>query len=400
MKNIVCISTSNYHPFPTRKQNVMNRLQDAEIIYINPPFTILAPVKDRSLFKKLFDYKKVGEKVKDNITVFSPPPLLPLFNKYRFINRINQRILAAFIRGKIKEAGSKPGLQNPGSENPGRDKPYLWCYSPTSADLVDLIPNQGVIYDCVDRHSAYPGHINPQVVDKMEADLAAKSLQVFCTAEGLYETLIKYNQNTLLIANGANYELFAKAQGNYQDPGERPVFGFVGMLQDCIEYDYMAALAQAFPKGQILLIGRSLPGVDLSPLAAYENIKFLGLMPQEKLPEVMKTFHVCLNLFKDNELSAHVSPLKFYEYLATGKPIVSTAVPAQVRDFEDVIFIAENREDFVVKCKEALKIEAPERIARRIEYAKEASWDSIVKKMEAAIEKTLNKSEVANETDK
>lgn len=379
MKNIVCISTSNYHPFPTRKQNVMNRLQDAQIIYINPPFTILAPIKDRSLLKKVFDFRKPGNKVKENITVFSPPPLLPFFNKYRFINKINQRILAAFIKRKIRETSFS--------------KPYLWCYSPTSADLVDLIPNQGVIYDCVDRHSAYPGHINPQVVDKMEADLAAKALQVFCTAEGLYNTLINYNTNTVLMPNGANYELFAQAQSDYQEPGEKPVFGFVGMLQDCIEYEYMTALARAFPKGQILLIGRSLPGVDLSVLTPYENIKILGLMAQEKVPDVMKTFHVCLNLFKDNELSTHVSPLKFYEYLATGKPIVSTAVPAQVRRYEDVIFIAENKEDFVVKCREALEKEDPERRAKRIEYAKEASWDNIVKRMEATIEETLSKSE-------
>lgn len=393
MKNIICISTSNYHPFPTRKQNVMNRLKDAEIVYINPPFTLLAPIKDRSLFKEIFAYRKSGEKVKDNITVFSPPPLLPFFNKYRFINKINQKILASFINKKIKEVGFQADFTGDTKNlvDPAFHKPYLWCYSPTSADLVDLIPNQGVIYDCVDRHSAYPGHINPQIVDKMEADLATKALQVFCTAEGLYETLKKYNENTVFIPNGANYDLFAQAQAKYQDPGEKPVFGFVGMLQDCIEYEYMAALAEAFPKGEILVIGRSLSGVDYSILNKYKNIKLLGLMPQEKLPEIMKTFHVCLNLFKDNELSTHVSPLKFYEYLATGKPIVSTAVPAQVRDYEDVIFIAENKEDFVVKCKEALKKEGPEKIAKRIEYAKEASWDNIVKKMQAIIEESISK---------
>lgn len=98
MKKIVCISTSNYHPFPTRKQNVMNRLEDAEIIYINPSFTILGPLKDKSLLKKMFECKKPGVKVKDNITVFSPPPVLPFFNRYRFINRINQKILGRFIK--------------------------------------------------------------------------------------------------------------------------------------------------------------------------------------------------------------------------------------------------------------------------------------------------------------
>ncbi|MDI9493902.1 MAG: glycosyltransferase [Bacillota bacterium] len=392
MRQIVCISTSNYYPVPTRKQNVMNRLQDAEVIYIDPPVTMLAPLKDRSTFKRLTAFRKPGQKVKDNITVYSPPPVFPFFNKHRWINRINQKMLARYIRKRMKEQEFT--------------EPYLWCYSPTSCDLIHLIPNRGVIYDCVDRHSAYKGMIDPAVVDTMERDLAAVADQVFCTAAGLYETLRQYNENTELIPNGVDYELFsraaaapgkaaAKKTGTWQESmteqsvteqevagSNKPVFGFVGMLQECIDYQCMEAVAQAFPEGRLVLVGRSLPGVDLSSLRAYPNVRFMGLVPQAELPEIIAGFDVCLNLFKEGRLSKDVSPLKFYEYLATGKPVVSTREPLQVMDYADVVYIAENREDFVVKCREALRERDPSKVKKRMEYGRACSWDRRVQQME------------------
>jgi glycosyltransferase involved in cell wall biosynthesis len=370
MKQIICISTSNYYPLPTRKQNVMNRLKDADIIYMDPPVTLLAPLKDKSAFQRLFAYRKPGIRAKENIIVFATPPVLPFYNKCRLINRLNQRILAGYIKRRMKEEG----FQNP----------YLWCYSPTSCDLTKSIKNRGVIYDCVDRHSAYKGMINPEVVDRMEADLASGASYVFCTAKGLYDTLKQYNENISLIPNGADYELFSRAFGGDEENIDlnKPVFGFIGMLQECIEYDYMEALVRQFPHGELIIVGRPLPGVDLSPLEKYPNVHFKGLLPQEELPGIIRSFNVCLNLFKEGNLSKDVSPLKLYEYLATGKPIVSTGEPLQVLDYAGVIYIAENKEDFVLKCKEALEEKDPEKRRKRMEYGKACSWDNRVGQME------------------
>ncbi|MDD2216349.1 MAG: glycosyltransferase [Eubacteriales bacterium] len=373
MKQIVCISTSNYYPFPTRKQNVMNRLQDAEILYIDPPVSLLAPLKDKTAFGRLMTYRKPGRKVKENITVYSAPPVIPFFNKYRSINKTNQRRLAKYLKKQMKEHGF--------------EKPYLWCYSPTSCDLINEIPNRGVIYDCVDRHSAYKGMIDPAVVDQMEKDLATQASQVFCTAYGLYETLVNYNTNTELIPNGAAYEIFSKAATleERNDRTKKPVFGFVGMFQECIDYECIEALAKAYPEGEIILIGKALPGVDLSLLEKYPNIRFPGLIPQAELPDYIRKFDVCLNVFRKGRLSKDVSPLKFYEYLATGKPIVSTEEPLQVLDFANVIYIAENVDDFVVKCGEAQKESDSEKVKMRMAYGKACSWDERVKQMEKTL---------------
>ncbi|MFQ7688566.1 MAG: glycosyltransferase [Butyricicoccus sp.] len=325
MKNhIVCLSTTNYHPLPTRKQNVMSRLRNSEILYFDPPVSMIAPLKDKKASAYIEKYKQPGEKVEghENITVYALPPVLPFFNKFRWINKINQKRQAAFIREKMREHGFG-------------DETVLWCYSPSSCDIVEHLPHAKLVYDCVDRHSAYKGHINPKVVDKMEHDLAKPADQVFATAVGLAETLEKVNPTTQMIPNGAAYEIFSRVQTEKdtlpcpEDMKDlpHPIYGFVGMLQECIDYALIEKLAKSRPNATIFLIGRTLPGVDLTTLKQYPNIVFHGLVPQPELPAYLAQMDVCLNVFRAGALSKDVSPLKFYEYLATGKPIVSTREP-------------------------------------------------------------------------
>ncbi|MDO4551969.1 MAG: glycosyltransferase [Bacillota bacterium] len=376
VRQILCVSTASYLPFPSRKQNVMERLSDAEILYIDPPVTFLAPLKDPEAKERLGAYKKPGTKVRENITVFAAPPVWPFFNKYRFINRRNQKRLARYLKKLMKAHGFQ--------------RPLLWCYSPTSCDLAPLLPHSALVYDCVDRHSAYPGMIDPEVVDKMEEDLARQADMIFSTAAGLYDTLIKYNENTALLPNGVNYRLFSQAAEAKGEPSSSgPVFGFVGMLQSCIDYSCLEAVARAWPEGELRLIGRPLPGVDYRELKVLPNVKFLGLLPQEELPEQIRQFDVCLNPFRGGELSRDVSPLKFYEYLATGKPVVSTPEPGQVQDYRDVVFIGATPEEFVDRCREALAeagtAEGAEKARRRMEYGQACSWESRVAEMEALL---------------
>ena len=105
MKQIVCLATSPWYPIPTRKQQVMSRIPDAEILYFDPSATIIAPLRDKTAKPLMTAWKQPGEKVKDNITVYRLPPVLPFFNKCRAINRANQKNIAKFVREKMKEHG-------------------------------------------------------------------------------------------------------------------------------------------------------------------------------------------------------------------------------------------------------------------------------------------------------
>ena len=383
MKNhIICLSTTNYHPLPTRKQNVMSRLQNSEILYFDPPVSLIAPLKDKKAAAYLSKYRQSGEKVEghENITVYALPPVLPFWGKYRWINRINQRRLARFVRKKMRAHGF-------GAET------VLWCYSPSSCDIVAHLPHSALVYDCVDRHSAYKGHLSPAVIDRMERALAAPADQVFATASGLAETLGQMNPTTKMIPNGAAYEIFSRVQTekdalpcpNDVQGLKRPVFGFVGMLQECIDYDLIEMLARERPEATVLLIGRALPGVDLTRLKQYPNIVFHDLVPQPALPAYLSQMDVCLNLFRAGALSRDVSPLKFYEYLATGKPIVSTREPLQVEEFADVVYIARDANQFIALCDRAAAEHDPDKTARRLALGAQCSWTERVRQIERTL---------------
>ena len=373
MKNVVCLSTTNFDPLPTRKQNIMIRLSNSEILYFDPSVSIIAPLKDKKAFKKIFAFTKNGYNPQENITVYSLPPVLPFYNKIRFINKINQFFMSIYVNSKIKKHQFKDI--------------DLWCYSPSTCDIVDRIKSSKLIYDCVDRHSGYVGMINPQVVDNMEKCLAEKADIVFSTAIGLHETLVNYNKNAHLIPNGCAYELFSKSHfENFETPTELinatgKILGFVGMLQECIDYDLIEKIAINRPTDTIIFIGRTLAGVDIEFLKKYPNIIFKGLVPQKELPAYISKFDICLNTFKSGRLSKDVSPLKFYEYLATGKPIVSTKEPLQVADFSDCIYIAENHDEFLKLIDVALNEPNDEKTNLRLNYGKLCSWDERVKSM-------------------
>lgn len=381
MKNkVVCLSTINYHPLPTRKQNVMNRLRNTEVLYFDPPVSIIAPLKDKKCKDRLTAYKTQKDKPQENVTVYALPPVLPFFYKFRWLNKWNQKRQAQFIRQKMQEHGF------------GEDT-VLWCYSPSSADILEYLPHQKLVYDCVDRHSAYKGHWNPDIVNAMEKDLAEKCDMVFSTAQGLHETLSAYNAHAEMIPNGCAYEIFSQVYTKADTLScpekmknlKHPVFGFVGMLQECIDYDLMEALAKTHPEATVFCIGRTLPGVDLSRFDKYPNVVFNGLVPQKELPQYIAQFDVCLNVFRAGMLSKDVSPLKFYEYLATGKPIVSSKEPLQVEDFKDVVYIAENTEQFLQMCDMAAAEQDEAKRSKRVAYGAQCSWDERVHQMEKTL---------------
>ncbi len=374
MDKVVCLSTSNWHPFPTRKQHVMSRLSNAEILYFDPTITIIAPLKDKKCRHRLFAWRKEGDKVTDNITVYALPPVLPFFNKFRFINKINQSMIARYVRKRMK----KHGFENP----------VLWCYSPTSCDAVDKIHHSALVYDCVDRHSAYKGMIDVATVDGMERDLASKANQVFATASGLAETLSKYNAGTVMLPNGVKFEHFnSAAGGNLPIPEDvkdlpRPIIGFSGMLQECIDYDAVEEIAKKRPDWSVVLVGGTLPGVNLDYLKKYPNIHFLGMKPYGEMPAYIGAFDVCLNVFRSGDLSKDVSPLKFFEYLASGKPVVSTPQPDQVLDYADSVYIAHKTENMVEECEKALSEPDDAKEKLRIAYGEACSWEARVGQME------------------
>ena len=381
-REIICLSTTAWDNHFTRKQQVMSRLGDCEIAYVNPPVTYLSRFRDSAAAEYAKRAKQAPVKVSDHITVWSLPAVYPFYNQYRGINRKNQK---KFVLPLMRRIMSHHGFE----------KPVLWIYHPSSADILGSFDHGPVVYDCIDRHSAYRGRIDPEVVDAMERDLATRSDRVFATAQGLYDTLVSYNEKTSLIPNGVNYELFSKAHtGRYDRPEEfknieRPIAGFVGALQECIDYDLLGMTAKACPGLMFVFIGPVIAGADLSPRLEQSNVLLLPQKPQSELPRYIAHFDCCLNPFRSGRLSRDVSPLKFYEYLATGKPIVSTPQPLQVGAFSDVVRICHTDGEFAESCMAAVRDRDPVRIEKQLAHAQGSSWNARVEEMRKSLEGIL-----------
>ena len=135
-----------------------------------------------------------------------------------------------------------------------------------------------------------------------------------------------------------------------------------------------------------MFIGGEKPGSDFLDLKTLPNVYFLGMKPNEDLPKYMANFDACLNLFASGDLSKDVSPLKFYEYLATGKPIVSTPQPDQILQFAPIIQVAGDEQAFIDACQEALSDKTEERKQARIEEGRKSSWDSRVQEICRSLE--------------
>lgn len=377
-QHILCISSIDWDPIWTRKQQVMSRLPKSnKILYVEPPVTLISPFKDPDTLSKWKMWFKGIRKLNENIYLYSPPVILPFGNKYRFINRINQWWISFFLKQII----SRLNLQNP----------IVWTYMPNSGDLVDTLgERQLLVYDCVDEHSEYTGFINKDTMTSMERDLMGKCNLVFVTAQGLYNSKKDYASEIYFSPNAANVELFMKAQDpSTPVPAEiadipKPIVGFVGVIQDWIDLDLVKKAAVHYPDYSFVMVGPVAAGIDVSELKALPNVHFLGRKNVEALPGYIKAFDVCINPFKLNELTDKVSPLKFYEYLASGKPIVSVDMPG-VGSFADIVEIADNPDKFIKLIDAAIKEETPEKLKLRLERARENSWESRVEFMSTKI---------------
>lgn len=376
-EDIICISSVDWDPIWTRKQQVMSRLPASNrVLYMEPPITLLSALKDRALWFKWGLWLKGARQKTENIYLYSPPVVLPFGNKYRWVNRINQRWLLLFV----KKIAQKLGMQ----------RPIVWTYMPNTLPLAGGLRPKLLVYDCVDEHSEYTGLINKNVMLEAERELLARCDLVFVTAPGLYQSKKKYAREIHLLPNAADVGHFALAdREDTPVPGEiarlpGPVLGFVGVVHDWIDLDLLAYLARKRPEWSLAIIGPVGAGINVDKIKELPNVYLFGRKNKEELPGYIKAFDVCLNPFRKNELTERVSPLKFYEYLASGKPVVSVEMPG-VMEFSGIIEIASDYEGFLKGVERALAGESREKKKLRLEAAARNSWESRVEYMSEKI---------------
>ena len=268
-------------------------------------------------------------------------------------------------------------------------RPIQWFYTPMPAPaMIGAFDERAVVYDCMDELSQF--RFAPAALVDRERYLMAQADVVFAGGYKLSQSKAKYHQNVHFFGCGVDVAHFATARSADLDVPreiaslERPVIGYYGVIDERIDYDLLRTLATSLADTALVMVGPVVK-VDPAELPQAANIHWLGQRQYAELPAHVKGFDVCLMPFALNEATEYINPTKTLEYMAAGKPIVSTAISDVVHNFTPVVAVADSPAEFVAAVSAAIERPNAELIARGLEQARANSWESIVSRMERII---------------
>lgn len=274
------------------------------------------------------------------------------------------------------------------------DTPVQWFYSPMSAPyMLSQFNAIKTVYDCMDELANF--RHAPANITERERLLLAKADIVFTGGFQLYRSKSRYHSNVHFYGCGVDVAHFRRArQANTVIPAElaclpRPIFGYFGVIDERIDYELLHHLASTFPHASLAMIGPVVK-VDSNSLPHLPNIHWLGQRAYDELPALVKSFDVCLMPFAMNDSTRFINPTKTLEYMAAGKPIVSTAVPDVVHNFTPIVAIAHTSTEFAQAVKRASETPDTQLIQLGIQKANQQSWESIVNSMHRHITESIS----------
>ncbi|HYM53782.1 MAG TPA: glycosyltransferase [Solirubrobacteraceae bacterium] len=311
----------------------------------------------------------------DGLHVLSPL-VLPLHGS-RLARALNARLLPALVRRAARRLGLR--------------RPILWAYVPQAEVLVEALRPSLVVYHCVDDIAAQE-RIDTASFRAAEARFAARADLVLASSPALAQRLRKISRNVIDAPNVADTELFARAL----EPGEpdpamaalpAPRIVFTGAIVAIkLDIPLLVELARLRPAWSFALVGPVGPGdprTDVSALAAEPNIHLLGHRTYEQLPAVLRAADVGLVPYARNQLTDSIFPMKVYEYLAAGLPVIATPLPALAGVAG--VLTASDAPGIAGLIDEALAEDGPDRRAERSRAAAANSWERRLEEIATAI---------------
>jgi glycosyltransferase involved in cell wall biosynthesis len=275
------------------------------------------------------------------------------------------------------------------------ERPVQWFYDPMAAPVfAGQMDERAIVYDCMDQLSQFRGA--PPELIRRERELLSFADVVFAGGPKIWKAKRKLNANCHSYGCGVDVRHFGKARAAETEvpadlaalPGPR--LGYFGVVDERMDYALLNALATAHPEWSIAIIGPACK-VDPANFPQHRNLHFLGGRDYDQLPAYVKGFDVCMMPFAINEATEFINPTKALEYMATARPIVSSAIEDVVLQFSGVVHIAQNHAEFIAACERAVSSPDAERTARGVEMAKHNSWEAIVAKLEGHIADVLLK---------
>lgn len=249
-----------------------------------------------------------------------------------------------------------------------------WFSVPTAAPLQGSLGEVGSLFYYQDRYEAF-SHVDVQAIRAQVALLARRCDVTIGTSAGLVEDLKEMGAEAELIPHAVDLDRFSERLTPPEDVHdlERPLVGYVGIVDDYLDFDCFLAVADRLERGTVVVVGGA--NTDVSRLR-HPRVRLLGRRPFEAIPAYLQTFSCCLVPFQINELTTRVNPIKLREYLAAGRPVVSTPMP-EVLAYKPLISTAGDPKAFAEAVLAALAEGNDTESARARRRARVAgeSWD-------------------------
>jgi UDP-galactopyranose mutase len=277
----------------------------------------------------------------------------------------------------------------------------LWYYSPMALAWSDHLKPVLVVYDCMDELSAFK--FAPPELVQWERQLFKKADIVFTGGYSLYQKKRHFHSHVFAVPSSIDKEHFGIARTHEQDPGDQaaiphPRLGFYGVLDERLDMNLLKELATLRPDWHFVLIG---PVVKINPatLPQAKNIHYLGSKQYKELPQYLAGWDIAIMPFAINESTQFISPTKTPEYLAGGKPVISTAIKDVITPYGDrgLVHIAATAAIFIAAAEAILiKKDYDSWLAQTDAYLADISWDKTWLSMQVLINKSIKSKPAPN----
>lgn len=269
-----------------------------------------------------------------------------------------------------------------------------WYYTPLSLQFSDHLRSDLVVYDCMDELSSFK--FAPPALKEWEKKLFARADLVFTGGMHLYEAKKSLHPNVHGVPSGIDIEHFISARKFDKDPDDQqaiphPRIGFYGVVDERFNIDLLASVAEQKRQWHFVVIGPTAK-IDPASLPKANNIHFLGMKDYDELPSYLAGWDVAMMPFALNEATKYISPTKTPEFLAAGKPVVSTSIHDVVHPYGDkrLVSIADTPAEFVAAIEQYLSTERSKSWLKDADaLLKTMSWDGIWKRMNDHMNKSL-----------
>jgi protoporphyrinogen oxidase/glycosyltransferase involved in cell wall biosynthesis len=266
-----------------------------------------------------------------------------------------------------------------------------WLYTPMALPLLHALDPRVIVYDCMDELTAFKGA--PRQLVQRESALLRVANVVFCGGPSLHDARRERHGNVHLFPSSVDRDHFARGAASSAAHPEvkalaRPRLGFFGVIDERFDTELLRALAERRPEWELCMVG---PVVKIDPatLPQAPNLHYFGPRAYAELPAFLAGWDVALMPFARNDSTRFISPTKTLEYMAAGRPIVSTPIRDVERLYGSVVRFGETPDAFIAACEAALVESATERTRRTAEMKRivdSTSWDETAREMRRIVE--------------